>query len=56
MRWRRLGAADGRDTRPVAGALIAATAKAHNKVLVTRSVADFAGTGFDLIDSWALVR
>jgi predicted nucleic acid-binding protein len=43
-------------TRPVADALIAATAKVHNKVLVTRNVADFAGTGVDLIDPWALVR
>jgi hypothetical protein len=43
-------------SRPVADALIAATAKVHNKVLVTRNVADFEGTGVDVIDPWALAR
>jgi hypothetical protein len=28
----------------------------HNKVLVTRNVVDFAGTGVDVIDPWALAR
>ena len=41
-------------TRPVADALIASTAKVHNKVLVTRNVADFADTGLDIIDPRAL--
>jgi toxin FitB len=51
--WGRLMA---ERTRPVADALIAATAKVHNKVLVTRNVADFDGTGVDVIDPWALMR
>ncbi len=49
--WGRLMA---QRTRPVADALIASTAKVHNKVLVTRNVADFADTGVDVIDPWAL--
>jgi hypothetical protein len=51
--WGRLMA---QRTRPVADALIASTAKVHNKVLVTRNVTDFAETGLDIIDPWALVR
>jgi hypothetical protein len=51
--WGRLMA---ERSRPVADTLIAATAKVHNKVLVTRNVADFAGTGVDVIDPWALAR
>ena len=51
--WGRLMA---ERTRPVADALIAATAKVHNKVLVTRNIADFDGTGVDVIDPWALMR
>jgi toxin FitB len=51
--WERLMAVR---TRPVAGALIASTAKAHSKVLVTRNVAEFMGTGVDVIDPWALAR
>jgi predicted nucleic acid-binding protein len=43
-------------TRPVADALIASTAKAYNKVLVTRNVADFADTGVDVIDPRAVAR
>jgi hypothetical protein len=43
-------------SRPVADALIASTAKVHNKVLVTRNVADFEGTGVDVIDPWAVER
>ena len=51
--WGRLMA---ERSRPVADTLIAATAKVHNKVLVTRNVADFEGTGVDVIDPWALAR
>nr|WP_294508637.1 type II toxin-antitoxin system VapC family toxin [uncultured Rhodopila sp.] len=51
--WGRLMA---QRSRPVADALIAATAKVHNKVLVTRNVADFEDTGVDVIDPWALLR
>jgi predicted nucleic acid-binding protein len=51
--WGRLMA---QRSRPVADALIAATAKVHNKVLVTRNVADFEGTGVDVIDPWAVER
>jgi predicted nucleic acid-binding protein len=42
-------------TRPVADALIAATAQVHNKVLVTRNVADFADAGLTVIDPWAVM-
>lgn len=49
--WGRLMA---QRTRPVADALIAATAQVHNKVLVTRNVADFADTGITVIDPWAV--
>jgi predicted nucleic acid-binding protein len=41
-------------TRPVADTLITATARTFNKVVVTRNVADFAGTGVDVIDPWAV--
>jgi predicted nucleic acid-binding protein len=51
--WGRLMA---QRSRPVADALIASTAKVHNKVLVTRNVADFDDTGVDVIDPWALER
>jgi predicted nucleic acid-binding protein len=51
--WGRLMA---QRTRPVADALIAATAQVHNKVLVTRNVADFADTGVPVIDPWAVMR
>jgi predicted nucleic acid-binding protein len=50
--WGRLMA---QRTRPVADALIAATAQVHNKVLVTRNVADFADTGVTVIDPWAVM-
>jgi predicted nucleic acid-binding protein len=51
--WGRLAA---QRTRPVADALIAATAQVHNKVLVTRNVADFADIGIPVIDPWAVMR
>jgi len=35
-------------------ALIAATARVNNKVLVTRNVADFADTGVEIINPWTL--
>ena len=39
-------------TLPIADALIAATARAHALVLVTRNVADFAGTGVEIVNPW----
>ncbi len=47
--WGRLMA---QRSRPMADALIAATARVNNKVLVTRNVADFADMGLDLINPW----
>jgi toxin FitB len=44
----------GQKTRPVVDALIAATARVNNKVLVTRNVRDFADMGVEIIDPWAL--
>lgn len=40
-------------TLPVADGLIAATARVHGLVLVTRNVADFAGTGIDIVNPWS---
>ena len=51
--WGRLMA---QRSRPMADALIAATARVHNKVVVTRNVADFADTGVDVIDPWEVYR
>jgi predicted nucleic acid-binding protein len=48
--WGRLMA---QRTRPAVDALIAATARVHNLVLVTRNVADFADCGVDVVDPWA---
>jgi len=39
-------------TRPLADALIAATALTHCLTLVTRNTADFSDTGIDLINPW----
>ncbi len=51
--WGRLMA---QRSRPMADALIAATARVHNKVVVTRNVADFVDTGVDVIDPWEVCR
>jgi toxin FitB len=48
--WGRLMA---QRTRPAVDALIAATARVHNLVVVTRNVADFADCGVDVVDPWA---
>lgn len=40
------------DPRPTADALIAATARVHGLRVVTRNVADFAGTGIGIVDPW----
>jgi predicted nucleic acid-binding protein len=42
-----------RQTFPVPAGLIAATARVHNLILVTRNVADFADTGVDVVNPWA---
>ena len=41
-------------TRPMADALIAATARVNNKILVTRNVADFADMGIEIVNPWTL--
>jgi predicted nucleic acid-binding protein len=51
VNWGRLMA---RRSYPMADALIAATARVNNKVLVTRNVADFEDMGVDLVNPWAL--
>jgi predicted nucleic acid-binding protein len=51
--WGRLMA---ERTRPMADALIAATARVHNKVVVTRNIADFVDTGVDVLDPWAVAK
>jgi predicted nucleic acid-binding protein len=43
-------------TRPMAQALIAATARVHDRIVVTRNVADFADMGVDVIDPWEIYR
>ena len=43
-------------TRPVADALIAATAYVNNKIIVTRNVAAFADVGVPVMDPWAVMR
>ena len=49
LRWAELAA---ERSRPVAGALIAATALVHGLAVVTRNVADFAGTGVVVVNPW----
>ncbi len=39
-------------TRPLADALIAATAHVHGLTLATRNMADFEDTGIDLVNPW----
>ncbi|SMB22553.1 putative plasmid stability protein stbB [Sterolibacterium denitrificans] len=51
-RWGRLLAAAGRPL-PAIDSLLAATALAHDLVLVTRNVRDFAGLPVDLINPWS---
>jgi predicted nucleic acid-binding protein len=51
--WGRLMA---ERSRPVVDTLIVATARVHNKVVVTRNVANFADSGVTLLDPWAMMR
>jgi predicted nucleic acid-binding protein len=51
--WARLMA---ERSRPVVDALIAATARVNNKIIVTRNVADFADAGVTVLDPWAMMR
>ena len=41
-------------TRPVIDTLILATAFVNNKIVVTRNVEDFAGTGVAVVNPWAI--
>ncbi len=41
-------------TRPMAHALIAATALVHHLAIVTRNAVDFADTGLTVINPWAM--
>jgi predicted nucleic acid-binding protein len=49
LEWERIAALRPRN---MADALIAATASAHRKILVTRNVADFEDLGMPLINPW----
>jgi predicted nucleic acid-binding protein len=51
LAWGRLQAAR---PRPAMDCLIAATALAHGKIVVTRNDTDFAGTGLEIINPWTL--
>jgi toxin FitB len=48
--WGRL---DARGSLPVADGLLAATARVHDLILVTRNVKDVARTGIDVLDPFA---
>lgn len=50
LEWGRLVA---RRPRGDADSLIAATALVHGLAVVTRNVADFTGTGVDIVNPWA---
>jgi predicted nucleic acid-binding protein len=50
LAWGRLQA---ERPRPVMDCLIAATALAHRKIVVTRNEADFTGTGIEIVNPWA---
>ena len=43
-------------SRPAVDTMIAATARVHNKIVVTRNVADFADAGVTILDPWAVMR
>ena len=47
-----LGMLMAQRSRRMADALIAATARVHTNVVVTRTIADFAGTGVAVVDPW----
>lgn len=51
-RWGRLSAAAGRPV-PAIDSLLAATALAHDLVLVTRNVKDFSGLPVQLFNPWS---
>lgn len=51
LEWGRLAAERSRNT---ADGLIAATARVHDLILVTRNVADFEDTGVSIINPWDL--
>jgi toxin FitB len=51
--WGRLMA---ERSRPVVDTIIAATARVHNKIVVTRNVADFTDAGVAILDPWVLMR
>ena len=49
LRWGRLAA---ERPRSMADGLIAATATVHDKIVVTRNAADFAGMGIAVVNPW----
>ncbi|MSO99709.1 MAG: type II toxin-antitoxin system VapC family toxin [Acetobacteraceae bacterium] len=51
LEWGRIAAIR---SRGMADGLIAATAAVHDKIVVTRNIADFADTGVPIIDPWAM--